>query len=569
MEGTKLKYPDGTICEMLEKSCRENSSDEALDFLGQKINFNELKNKIDAVAAAFAAMGIGEGDCVSVALPNIPQAVACFYGLNKIGALPSMIHPLSAEAEIAQYLKMSKSKAVVTLDSFYEKTAVAVRSIDSGITVIVASVQDELAFPKNVFFSISNRKKRPDIPYGKDGNVISWKAFIKGGAARASVVAQEKPRGNGVDSAVILYSGGTTGTSKGIVLSNANINALAVQTLAASGFKSIKGFKMLSVMPLFHGFGLGIGIHLPLVFGASCVLLPRFDIKTYAEVLVKKRPDFIPGVPTLFEALLRAEKLKKADLAFLKGVFCGGDSLSTELKRKVDSFLEEHGATVRIREGYGTTESVTACCLTPHDRSKEGSIGLPFSDTYFAVTEIGGTRHLPCGEEGEICLRGPTVMKGYLDDPEETAAALRLHDDGNVWLHTGDLGIIDEEGFVYFKQRIKRMIITSGYNVYPSQIENILEKHEKVLVSCVIGVKDRCKIQAVKAFIVLKPQYAVARGTAEEEAVKRELTDYCRKNIARYAVPSSFEIRDDLPRTAVGKVAYRELEKESENFVQN
>lgn len=567
MEEMTLKYPDETICGMLEMACRTYGKATALDFLGKKISFCELEKKINEAARAFLAMGIGKGDRVTVALPNIPQALSCFYGLNKIGALPSMIHPLSAEVEIKQFLEMSDSKAIVALDSFFVKTDAAVRETGGNIKIIVARVQDELGFPKNIAFSVANRKKTPEIPYGANGNIIAWNDFIRAGL---NVRASELPAsGREDEAAVILYSGGTTGTSKGILLTNRNINALAVQTLAASGFSCIEGFKMLSVMPLFHGFGLGIGIHLPLVFGASCVLLPRFDIKTYADLLVKKRPDFIPGVPTLFEALLRTEKLKNADLSFLKGVFCGGDSLSPELKKKVDAFLKEHGADVQIREGYGTTECVTACCLTPSHYSREGSIGLPFTDTYFVISEVGGTRHLPFGAEGEICLRGPTVMKGYLDNPEETAETLKLHDDGNVWLHTGDLGVIDEDGFVYFRQRIKRMIITSGYNVYPSQIENIIERHEKVLLSCVIGVKDPYKMQAVKAFVVLRPEFSVAAGSPEEEAVKKELLGYCRKHIAKYAVPSSVEIRAELPKTPVGKIAYRELEKECEEFVQN
>jgi long-chain acyl-CoA synthetase len=232
-----------------------------------------------------------------------------------------------------------------------------------------------------------------------------------------------------------------------------------------------------------------------LIYGAQCILLPQFSLKAYANVLRKKKPHFIPGVPTIFEALLRSKKLRKTDLSFLKGVFCGGDSLSVELKKKVDAFLKEHNAGVQIREGYGTTECVTASCLTPPDYSREGSIGLPFPDTYYAICKVDSTEHLPWGEEGEICLRGPSVMKGYLDSPEETDRVLKVHDDGNIWLHTGDLGVIDRDGFVYFRQRIKRVIITAGYNVYPSQLENVIDAHEKVMLSCVIGVPDAYKMQ--------------------------------------------------------------------------
>ena len=213
---------------------------------------------------------------------------------------------------------------------------------------------------------------------------------------------------------------------------------------------------------------------------------------------------------------------------------------------------------MQIREGYGTTECVTASCLTPPDYAREGSIGIPFPDTYYKIVRVGTTEEVEPEAEGEICLSGPTVMLGYLDAPEETAQTLRRHADGRIWLHTGDLGKMDADGFVYFRQRIKRMIVTSGYNVYPSQLENLLDGHEKVLLSCVIGVKDPYKMQRVKAFVVLKP------GVCPSEALKKELLAYCRERIVRYAVPSEIEFRDELPKTLVGKVAYRELEAEED-----
>ena len=240
------------------------------------------------------------------------------------------------------------------------------------------------------------------------------------------------------------------------------------------------------------------------------------------------------------------------------GVFSGGDSLSIELKKKFDKFLAEHNAAVKIREGYGTTECVTASCLTPYNIEKQGSIGLPYPDTYYKICKPGTTDEVPYGVDGEICIYGPTVMLGYLNHPKETAETLKLHDDGNLWLHTGDMGNMDEDGFIYFKQRIKRMIITSGYNVYPSHIENIIDAHDAVQMSCVIGIRDEYKMQKVKAFIVLKPGYENTRELREN------IFNHCKKNIAKYAMPAEIEIRDSLPKTLVGKVAYTVLEKEEE-----
>ena len=356
---------------------------------------------------------------------------------------------------------------------------------------------------------------------------------------------------------MILYSGGTTGTTKGILLTNRNFNALARQ-IAATNPMFRPGDKMLSAMPLFHGFGLGVCIHSMLANGGRCVLVPRFTAKSYAGLITKYRCNFIAGVPTLYEALLRIPGMERADLSCLKGVFSGGDSLSVELKKKFDRFLYDHKATIQVREGYGTTETVTACCLTPPNMFKEGSIGIPFPDTYIKIVRPGTDEELPYGEEGEILLAGPTVMKEYINHPEETARTLRRHADGLTWVYTGDLGTMDDEGFIYFRGRAKRMIVTSGYNVYPAQLENILDANESVQMSCVIGVPDPYRMQRVKAFVMLKP------GVPASDETRADILAYCEKRIARYAMPKEIEFRDELPKTLVGKVAYRVLEEEEE-----
>ena len=316
------------------------------------------------------------------------------------------------------------------------------------------------------------------------------------------------------------------------------------------------GDKMLAAMPLFHGFGLGVCIHTMLSQGGRCILIPRFTAQTYAKQITKYHCNFIAGVPTLYEALLRLPSMDNADLSSLKGVFSGGDSLSIELKKKFDKFLYDHNAKIQIREGFGLTECVTASCLTPPHMAKEGSIGLPFPDTYYKIVEPGTDKELPYGEEGEILIAGPTVMMEYVNHPEETAQTLRKHDDGLTWMYTGDLGMMDDEGFIYFKGRAKRMIITSGYNVYPGQLENILDANEFVHMSCIIGVPDPYKMQKVKAFVMLKP------GVPESPETKEAILAYCRKNIAKYAMPYDIEFRRELPKTLVGKVAYRVLEEE-------
>lgn len=548
-----LNYPKKTISELVAQTAAAHPKSIAYDFMGKKVTYSQFMTRIDRVARALIALGIEKGDRFTICMPNCPQALETFYALNRIGAVSNMIHPLSAPNEIAFYLNFSHSKAILTLDQFYGKVDEIRNKLEQPTKVLVARIKDELPYPLKELYPLSKAaRKVPKLP--KNGDFISWKKFIHGGSKAIMIPAHPISY---TDGASILYSGGTTGTTKGILLSSANFNATALQTIAASGLPSINDKKMLSVMPIFHGFGLGVGIHTALVGGGTCILVPQFNIKTYAKLLTKKQPNFVPGVPTLFEALLRTDMLESADLSFLDGMFSGGDSLSVELKRKVDEFLKEHKAKIQIREGYGTTECVTACCLTPKDYARSGSIGVPFPDTYFKIVTPGTEEEVEPNIEGEICISGPSVMICYVDNPEETAQTLRRHADGRIWLHTGDLGTMDVDGFVYFRQRIKRMIITSGYNVYPSQLENIIDGHEKVLISCVIGVKDKYKMQKVKAFVVLRP------GVEPTEEVRQELMEYCRKHIAKYAMPYEIEFRTELPKTLVGKVAYRVLEEEA------
>ena len=551
-----LDYPRQTIYQIVRESAQRHPGDIAYEFMNKQTSYAQFMQRIDRVAKALIALGIGKSDRVTICMPNSPQALDTFYALNRIGAVSNMIHPLSAPSEIAFYLNFSHSKAILTLDQFYPKLDEIRDQLRQPVKIIIAFIRDELPLPLKQLYPLSkDARKIPKLPKG--GDYILWHDFLRAGEKIKELPPDDVMLSR--EGASILYSGGTTGTTKGILLSSDNFNATALQTIAASGvdLRYIRGLKMLSVMPVFHGFGLGIGIHTALVGGGTCLLVPRFNLETYAKLLIKKKPNFIPGVPTLFEALLRTPLLENADLSFLVGMFSGGDSLSIELKKKVDEFLKAHKAKIQIREGYGTTECVTASCLTPKDYARSGSIGVPFPDTYYKIVKVGTEEELEPNIEGEICISGPSVMMCYIDNPEETAQTLRRHADGRIWLHTGDLGTMDSDGFIYFRQRIKRMIITSGYNVYPSQLENIIDGHEKVLLSCVVGVKDKYKMQKVKAYVVLRP------GFEPNEETRAELMAHCRKHIAKYAMPYEIEFRDELPKTLVGKVAYRVLEEEA------
>ena len=550
-----LEYFEGSMFEALEACAKKYPNHVAYDFMGKSTTYKKLVQEIETCAKALKTIGIREGDKITIAMPNCPQAICLFYAVNLVGGIANMIHPLSAEKEIEFYLNESGSVTAITLDQFYHKFE-AIRKNTKVVNIIIASIRDALAQPIRAGYMLTEGRKIKKIP--SDAPVICWHDFMR---LSRCCFYNYKVKRESDDPAVILYSGGTTGTTKGIVLTNRNFNALGQQVIAANPMFR-PGDKMLAAMPVFHGFGLGVCIHTMLTQGGRCILVPRFTPKTYARDLVKKRCNFVAGVPTLYEALLRLKDMDGADLSCLKGVFSGGDSLSVELKKKFDKFLYDHKATIQVREGYGTTETVTACCLTPSHMFKEGSIGLPFPDTYIKIVEPGTDRELPYGEEGEILLAGPTVMKEYMHHPVETAQTLRKHDDGLTWVYTGDLGKMDEQGFVYFKGRAKRMIVTAGYNVYPAQIENILDAHEFVQMSCVIGIPDSYKMQKVKAFVKL------AEGVAPTEETKQAILDHCRKHVAKYAIPCDVEFREEMPKTLVGKVAYRVLEEEELGKIQ-
>ncbi|NOY22544.1 MAG: long-chain fatty acid--CoA ligase, partial [Acidobacteria bacterium] len=371
-----------------------------------------------------------------------------------------------------------------------------------------------------------------------------------------SAIARENPKSEKADVkaddlAAILYSGGTTGSPKGIMLSNYNL--VSEGMMVAKWGKMDANGVILAILPIFHGFGLGVCVNAAFMGGAKSILVPKFTPEDVAKLIRKKRPNFLVGVPTLFEALSRNPVFQKTDLSCLKAVFSGADTLPRPVKERFDAVVKAGGGTAELQEGYGLTEAVTAIMAMPLSEYREGSIGIPFPDMDAKIVKPGTTEPLPTGKEGEICLFGPAVMPGYLDNQQETAAVLKQHEDGNTWLHTGDLGTMDEDGFFYFKQRLKRLIKSSGMNVYPSQVEAVLHQHPAVAEACVIGIPDREQIERVKAFVV--PENPETAGPE----MAAELIRHCRKYLIKWSCPREVAFRDELPKTAVGKVAFRVL----------
>ena len=369
-----LEYYRGSMYDKVAEIAVNYPNYIAYDFMGGKIRYKDFIRKVDECARALAAIGVKAGESVTICMPNAPQAVIMFYAVNKVGAIANMVHPLSSESEIEFCLRESASVVCLTLDQFYGKFA-NIRGKVQLRSLILTSIKDALSPIKRKGYYLAEGRKVKKVPVNAE--IVWWEKFLRDGTDYHGPYHVVREAG---DPAAILYSGGTTGTMKGILLSNLNFNALGQQIIATNPmFKP--GDKMLAVMPIFHGFGLGVCIHSMLSQGGRCLLIPRFNPQSYAKLLKKHKPNFIAGVPTLYEALLRLKTLKHVDLSCLKGVFSGGDSLSIELKKRFDKFLAEHNATIPVREGYGTTECVTASCLTPSHWAKEGSIGLPFPDT--------------------------------------------------------------------------------------------------------------------------------------------------------------------------------------------
>ena len=558
-----MAYPETTMFGALERAAKRFPKAIAYEFMGKKTNYTQMIAYFELAARALVAEGIQRGDVVTICLPNVPQAIVLLYALNRIGAVANMIHPLSSQKEITYFLDDSDSKMILTLDLFYEKVVQARAEAKNKETkILMARISDELAVPLAMAFWTKTGRKLRYLP--NQDNSITWKSFIAKGMKKIELPEMEYHPDR---ASVLLYSGGTTGLPKAIELSDYNFNVLGMQIREAAGIDFEPGLRFLSVMPLFHGFGLGIGIHTVLENGMMSILVPRFTNESYAKLVVKKKPNFIAGVPTIYASLLKSDIMQNADLSCLKGVFSGGDTLPPDLKEKFDKFLTDHGSTVQIREGYGLTECVTASCLTPVDTYKERSIGVPLRDMEYRIVKSGSSYaetalhdmfvELHRGEAGEIILKRPSFMLGYRNHPEETAEALRKDENGDTWLFTGDLGYMDEEGYVFFSQRIKRMIITSGYNVYPSQLEKVLDEHPDITRSCVIGIPDERRIQKIRAYIVLK------EGVEESEEEKKKIMEYSKLHLAAYEKPREIVFRKELPLTLVGKVAFHVLEEEA------
>ena len=545
-----IEVPNVSVYEYLRDCNKENLDSIAINYFNKKMTYRTFLNEINVCARALRSQGIREGDVVTICMPNTPEAVITFYATNEIGAIANMVHPLSAEEEIKHSLISTKSVMLIVINLSYKKVKEIIEDTDVYKTIIV-SASDSMPTLLKIGYNLTSGRKieKPK----KSETYMYWHDFIEKGKHYSNKVlvktTKEQP-------AAILHSGGTTGTPKNIVLTNGNIVALAKQ--APIIFPKIgPGDSILTVLPLFHCFGLCVCVNAVLCLGGTNILIPQFDAKRFDKLFSSYHPTIVAGVPTLYEALLTNKHMDNMNLSYVKYVISGGDSLIPEKNEAVNKFFRRHGANISIIQGYGMTETGGPVCAQILDATVPGSIGIPFPSNEIKIVNPDTKEEVPYGETGEICIHSPATMAGYLDNEKETSEILQMDKKGKIWVHTGDLGYMTEDGIVFYVSRLKRMLIVSGYNVYPSHIENVLMKHPDVLNCGVIGIPHPYKVQVPKAYIVLD------NGVKDKMKVRNDIKEYCKKNLAAYMVPKEFEFRESIPKTMIGKVNYRELEKEN------
>ena len=541
-----LNYFNGSMYDYLKDTASKNEKRSAYSFYGNEVTFKSFMKKIDKVASALKEFNIVENECVTICMPNTPESFALIYAINKIGAICNIIHPLSSTSDIERALKETNSSIIFCSDVAMPKA----RHIKVKHFIMVPTSESLGKILKTLY----NIKSSLNMKL--EEGMITWHEFLNYGVSDDTYVKREPN-----SPAAIIYSGGTTGKPKGIIISNANFNAMALQTASVCKYIS-PGHSVLSALPIFHVFGLALCTHTCLVAGMKCIIVPQLNTKKINKELKKYKPSVYPAVPSLLKMSMNDSDPGSNAFKDIKVVVVGGDYLSPQVKSEYEEYLKAHGSSAVVKSGYGLSEACGFCCCTAevdekHVNNHKGTLGIPNPDMIVKIFEPNSDIEKSVGDVGEICITGPTLMMGYINEDEETKKTLVIHNDGRTWLHTGDLGYMDKDGFIFYTSRLKRMIITNGYNVYPIELEDIINKCKYVDTCTVVGIPHKIKSQTPKAVIVLKSN---VQDTLE---VREEIRRYCYKNIAKYAVPTEYEFRTSLPKTAVGKVAYRDLEKKS------
>ncbi|HWP46503.1 MAG TPA: long-chain fatty acid--CoA ligase [Candidatus Limnocylindrales bacterium] len=530
-----ISYPEESLYQILHRSAQKYPDHPAIIFFGNRITYRELLEQVDRLATALHKQGVQKQDRIALFLPNCPQSVIAYYAALRLGAIVVQVNPLYVERELKYQLEDAGVEVLIALDLLYPK----IRNIRETVPlrqVILTSIKDYLPFPLNRLYTLKQFKDRNRVKIRKEEEVLYLTELIREHPSAPPNI-EVKPQ----DIALLQYTGGTTGTSKGVILTHRNLVVNAVQ--CRNGLPKLRDGEetVLAVLPFFHVFGMTVAMNLAIYAGFSMILLPRFEVVRVLKAIDKYKPTFFPGVPTMYVAINNYPKLHRYDLSSLKFCLSGAAPLPLEVMERFEAITGS-----RIVEGYGLTEaSPVTHCNPVWGLRKPGSIGFPFPDTEAKVVDPDTGADLPVGEIGELVIRGPQVMQGYWHRDQETESTLK-----EGWLFTGDLAKMDEDGYFYIIDRKKDLIIASGFNVYPREVEEVLYEHPKILEAAVIGIPDPYRGETVKAFVVLKK---------DQKATEEEILDFCRKNLAAYKVPTQIEFKDQLPKTLVGKVLRRML----------
>ncbi len=517
----------------------------ALYYYGTNIKYKEFFKQIDDCANAFYSLGVKEGDIVSLLSVAIPETVVAIYALNKLGATANTIDPRMDVSSIQRMVNESKSRILITLDLAYSKV-LRIKSDISQEYIIVQPVFRSLPTVKKIYKKLTNR-----IPVKYESNVITWDDFIKKGS---SVEALEAPY-KGDATVAITYTGGTTGFPKGVMITNDSMNAVAFN-FKHSSIRTKRKDKFLGIIPVFASYGLVCGLHMPLTLGLTMLLIPNFQPHKMGKLVKKFRPQHMISVPAFYEIMLESKELNNLDLSFLVTLGSGGDTMNDGLERKLHDFLKEHNMNHPLAQGYGMSELSAAVSFCAEDVYKAGSVGIPSLTTTVGIFKPDTFDELDVMQEGEICITGPSMMKGYFKNSEETEFVMRKHPDGKYWIHSGDIGYIDSDGFLFVNGRIKRMITRfDGHKVFPVNIESLVSEHPNVRNCCAIGITDRIHGQGQVPLVL------VTLSECDKNAVCKEIFDICNAHLEERGKPVAIVSVDDIPFTGMGKNDYRALEK--------
>ena len=551
-EAINAKLSECTLYGYLWENNKDHLEDIALNYFGGKMTYGEMFKNIDLVARAFAAQGVKAGDVVTIASLSCIPSVLCFYALNKIGAIPNYTNFLASESELKKYFAIAQPEFLVALDLFAEKVCNA--AMDTGVKkIIIYSLTEWMPEAVRESLCLKESQDNREVIFGE--GTIFWKEFLHS----ADLIQQIRTCYKDVDSAALLaHTGGTTGFPKCVQLSDRAINAVACQYSLCMRHERQEVF--LNIIVPGPVYGISVCLHMPLCLGLEVVLIPKFEAADWSEYIRKYQPAHIAGIPYYFSPMLDDPKLDKMDLSCLKTLAVGGDGLNESLERKLNDFLIKHNAMTEITKGYGMSEVGATAATTYEGINKIGSVGIPMVKNNVKIYNIEKDTECTYGEEGEICLCCESVMIGYKDNQMENDNLIRVHKDGGKWVHTGDLGFMDEDGFLFLVGRMKRIIFLGPKGLqckaFPKMIEEVIEKTEEVKECCVVSRENAERAEA-KAYVVLHKEYKGTEKCAEEKICKiceRELTDYMR--------PVYYEFLDALPLTAAGKVDYKALEKQ-------